>query len=91
MIYSDSRYANGKILKAQDSRSGINRTAVYRVFPNAATEFYNYTWVEGDRIDVVANNLLGSPSFWWRIMDFNPELVDPTNIPIGTVIRVPRG
>lgn len=90
MIYTDSRYAKGLILKAQDARTGDYKMTVYRKFPKVRTEFYNYTWVEHDRIDVVSNTLLGSPAHWWKIMDFNPEVMDPFNIPVGTVIRIPR-
>lgn len=90
MIYSDSRYAKGNVIKAQDSRTGDYRTTVYRVFPKVKSNFYYYTWVENDRIDIVASALLGSPSHWWKIMDFNPEIIDPFNIPVGTVLRIPR-
>jgi hypothetical protein len=89
MIYSDSRYANGAILKVQDARNEVYRLAVYRKFPTARANFYTYTWVEGDRIDRVAFDLLGSPTFWWKIMDFNPEILDPFSIPIGTSLRIP--
>jgi len=89
MIYSDSRYATGIVLKAQDARSGDYVTAVYRDWPVINSQFYYYTWVEGDRLDQVANLLLGSASFWWRIMDLNPEYLDPFSIPVGAVIRIP--
>jgi len=89
MIYSDSRYATGTILKAQDARSGEYVVAVYRNWPAIKTSFYYYTWVEGDRIDYVAQVLLGSSSFWWKIMDLNPEYLDPFTIPIGATIRIP--
>lgn len=89
MIYSDSRYATGKVLVAQDPRNGTYPRAVYRKFPTAKAGFYYYTWVEGDRIDQVSYELLGSSAFWWKIMDFNPEILDPFSIPIGAVIRIP--
>lgn len=91
MIYSDSRYANGLVFKAQDARTGMGRTTVYRQFPVDSSDFHHYTWVEGDRVDAVANDLMGSPLLWWRLMDFNPEVIDPFDIPIGTTIRIPRG
>jgi hypothetical protein len=91
LIYSDSRYADGIVLKALDARSNTPRTTVYRRFPSYTSQFFHYTWVEGDRIEAVATDLLGSPDAWWRIMDLNPEVIDPFEIPIGTVIRVPRG
>ena len=89
MIYSDSRYATGTIIKAQDARTQTYRLAVYRVFPKAKLNFYYYTWVANDRIDLVANHLLGSPAFWWKIMDANPEITDPFSISIGATIRIP--
>lgn len=91
MIYSDSRYADGVIFKAIDARNGTPKTTVYRHFPSYSTQYFHYTWVEGDRIDAVAFDLLGNPDMWWKIMDMNPEVIDPFDIPIGTVIRVPRG
>lgn len=91
MIFTDSRYADGTLVKAQDSRTGDYRLGVYRKFPTKKAPFYQYTWVEGDRIDMVANTLLGNPSFWWQIMDANPEVINPSNIPVGTVLRIPRG
>lgn len=89
MIYSDSRYAKGTVLKVQDPRNSVYRLAVYRKFPKARSDFYWYTWVQGDRIDLVANRLIGSPNFWWKIMDFNPEILDPFSIPIGANVRIP--
>jgi hypothetical protein len=90
MIYSDSRYSKGTVIVANDSRTNTYPTGVYRVFPKARTDYYSYTWVEGDRIDLVANYLLGTPFFWWKIMDFNPEIPDPFSISVGTVLRIPR-
>jgi hypothetical protein len=89
MIYADSRYASGTVVRAEDARNNTYQVAVYRNWPTIQSGFYAYTWVEGDRIDVVSNNLLGSPSFWWRIMDLNPELTDPFDIKPGTTIRIP--
>ena len=91
MIYSDSRYADGNVFKAQDARTGSGRLTVYRKFPTESSSFSHYTWIEGDRVDAVAHDLMGSGLLWWRLMDYNPEIVDPFDIPVGTVIRVPRG
>jgi hypothetical protein len=90
MIYSDSRYSNGYFFKAQDSRTGRYNTTVFRKFPVSRSDFYQYVWVERDRIDVVAQRVLGNANFWTKIMDFNPEISDPLNIAPGTVIRIPR-
>ena len=89
MNYADRRYAKGLVVKSEDPRNSVYRLGVYRKFPKARAQFYWYTWVEGDRIDQIASNLLGNPAFWWRIMDYNPEIIDPFSIPIGTTLRIP--
>jgi hypothetical protein len=90
MIYTDSRYANGKAFRANDARTSNYSIAVLRRFPIQQSEFFNYVWVERDRMDIVAQEFLGSPNFWWMIMDFNPEILDPFDIPVGTLIRIPN-
>ncbi|CAB4123864.1 hypothetical protein UFOVP45_43 [uncultured Caudovirales phage] len=89
MIFTDSRYATGRISKAHDARNNVFAVNVSRQFPTQSTRFFHYNWVENDRIDSVAYSLLGASSFWWMIMDFNPEIIDPFNIPVGTTLRVP--
>lgn len=90
MIYNDSRYATGRIFKAYDSRKQVFSTTVFRRFPTSTNTYSVYTWVERDRMDIVAEEFLGSPDSWWKIMDFNPEIIDPLNIPVGTIIRIPN-
>lgn len=89
MIFSDSRYADGTLITAFDSRKNNYAVGVFRQFPIETASFYYYTWNASDRIDLVALNLLGDVDLWWRIMDFNPEINDPVNIAAGTVIRIP--
>lgn len=90
MIFTDSRYADGIFLKAYDSRLSQYSDSVYRSFPNITEDYYYYVWVDKDRIDVIAHNLLGNADFWSKIMDVNPEIADPFTIPAGTTIRIPR-
>lgn len=89
MIYADSRYATGVAHVANDSRSGQYSTVVRRTFPTKTTNFFTYVWVQGDRIDLIASQFFGDPSYWWKIMDVNPEITNPFSIPIGTTIRIP--
>lgn len=92
MIFLNSRYANGPLAQVINPNSGKYTAAVYRRFPGIqAFAYYTYTWKEGDQIDSFAHAIYGSSSVWWRLMDANPEILDPFLIPPGTVIRVPRG
>lgn len=90
MIFLDSRYVDGKLFKARDARNQKYQVSVFRVFPTDLASYFIYEWVETDRIDNVAHRFLGSPNLWWRIMDFNPDIIDPFNISPGTPIRIPN-
>lgn len=90
MIFTDSRYATGVLVQAQDARTGFPKIAVFRQFPFAQTDFTYYTWTQRDRVDLLADRFFGDPSLWWVIMDFNPEQPNPMTIPVGTLIRIPN-
>lgn len=89
MIFSDSRYATGRVYKAYDATNDANLVTVMRRFPTSTSSFYYYAWVEGDRMENVSYQLLGSSNVWWKIMDYNPEILDAINIPVGSLLRIP--
>jgi hypothetical protein len=89
VIYSDSRYSDATIFKAYDARRASYQITAFRNFPQNSVGFRYYVWVEGDRMDIVANSLLGNANLWSSIMDYNPEIIDAFDIPVGTVLRIP--
>lgn len=89
MIYADSRYANANFYKTYVPRLNSNSVVVQRSFPSAASKFYYYQVSSGERIEQIAQATLGSSNSWSLIMDFNPEVINPFNIPIGTILRIP--
>jgi hypothetical protein len=95
MIYSDSRYSNpvtnpdGTIPKAWDAKRQEYHVVIRRNFPVYSTKFYLYEWKDGDRLDNLANKFLGNSQYWWKIMDLNPEIINPTTIVPGTLLRFP--
>jgi hypothetical protein len=89
MIYTDSRYADGIVVRSFDSRKLTYEVTLFRQFEESSSRFFYYTWTQRDRIDLVANELLGDPTLWWVIMDYNPEIANPLNIEIGAVLRIP--
>ena len=90
MIYLDSRYADGPLLRAWDARNSTYTVAVLREWPEYGTRYSIYEWVETDRLDLIAWKFLGSPNLWWRILDINPEILDATSIAPGTQLRIPN-
>lgn len=93
MIFLNSRYAQkySEVVTIYADDGSVSR-AVLRTPPASMgdVKWFEYLWREGDRIDLVASNLLGDPSLWWYLMDANPEIGDALSITPGTRIRVPR-
>jgi len=84
MIYSGSRYADGIAVVQPDDTVGIRR-----VFPRPTQAFVLYTWKVTDRLDVISAKKLGGPENWWKILDANPLIQNPSDILPGQQIRIP--
>lgn len=87
-ILPQSRYNQGALVRVPDSSGQYNLT-VFRQVPTASIPFTLYIWTEGDRVDLVSQQFYGNPALWWAIFDVNPELIDPLNVPAGTIVRIP--
>ena len=84
-----SRYSQGTLTRVSNS-NGVYNVTSYRPTPQSTTDYTLYTWKVLDRPDAVAAKLLGDPSLWWAIFDYNPEVINPLNVPPGTVLRIPK-
>lgn len=89
-IYLDSRYADGPLFKARDSRTGDYVATVFREWPSYSLAFFTYEVTEIDRIENIAVKFLGKSQLWWKIMDINPEILNPFSIAPGTELRIPN-
>ena len=90
-IYLDSRYVDGTLFKGKDARTNTYVNTVYRNWPNYGKKTFLYEVTEVDRIENISVKFLGNATFWWKIMDLNPEVLDPFNIAPGTLLRIPYG
>ena len=90
MIFLDSRYVDGTLVKAYDARTGTYELCVYRKWPSYSVQYFFYEWVETDRLDLLALRFFGNENTWWQILDINPEIIDPFDILPGTQIRIPN-
>lgn len=93
MIYLSSRYADSDVTFILDSRTGIAQATVIRETPEQdLAEQYgrSYFWRDGDRLDFLAYRFYGSSLDWWRILDANPEVLNPSQIAPGTLLRIPQ-
>lgn len=93
MIYLRSRYAESDVTYILDSRSGMPQATVLREPPEQELdEQYGrvYYWRDGDRLDDLAYQFYGTALEWWRILDANPEVLNPVQISPGTALRIPQ-
>ena len=93
MIYLNSRYAEEDVNYILDSRTGTAQATVLRaaVDQDLADQYGRvYFWREGDRLDALSFTFYGSSLDWWRILDANPEILNPAQITPGTALRIPQ-
>jgi nucleoid-associated protein YgaU len=91
MIYQSSRYYNQLIDYVSFVENEDELPIVFYTFDTQGT----ITWTEhvyqkGERLDQLSFQYYGRPDFWWVIPEYNPEIDDFSNIPPGTVLRIPR-
>lgn len=48
-----------------------------------------YVFQEDDRIDIIATQYYGKASLYWIICYMN-SIADPLNIPVGTILQLPK-
>lgn len=90
MLSPTSRYADGIFGVVVDVHAEQPTLYAYRNFNvPEKVKYYVYTMKIGDRVDVLASVIYGKPELWHKIMDVNPEILEPFSIAPGTVIRIP--
>ena len=71
---------------ADTIRFGLRQTPVY---PSSADKVYTVPARQAGRLDLIANAFYGTTELWWVIADAN-NMTDPmTELPAGTVLRIP--
>lgn len=90
-IKKGSRYEYSTVdflpIKSDESMSAV----VFYEFPDTSLiTYYEHTFVDGERLDQIAQRYYSRPDLWWLITDYNPQITDILNIPTGTILRIPR-
>ena len=88
MIGNNSRYVSNPVVLLDTDRGPIV-TIAPRPPEVKVIQFTFVRLQDGDRLDLMAKHLFGDESQWWRIADANPEILDWSDVPIGTILRVP--
>lgn len=58
--------------------------------PKSDVTYYLHRVGAGDTLLNLAARTLGSDRRWWEIADINPQVKFPTDIEVGTVLRLPK-
>jgi hypothetical protein len=59
------------------------------LLPDSSDIFVTITSTYQHRMDLLSNNVYGTPDLWWVICEYN-NIQDPlSQLTIGTVLRVP--
>lgn len=88
MINTTSRYKNATVTQVEDFR-GVHLSVNPAAPVSFAFEFTYYMVEMDDEIDTLADYFLGSGQLWWVLANANPEILDWTNLEVGTIIRIP--
>lgn len=88
---NDSRYYDSTIDYFAFTASGENYPVMFYEFSDLGkTNYIDYAWKQGDRLDNLATTYFLFPTRWWIIAEFNPKISDWLNVAPGTNIRIPR-
>jgi nucleoid-associated protein YgaU len=92
MIRRSSRYYDGPLYQAVHKYTGVYNIVVDRKWPvSTLVKYIEHTWEYGDSFALLADKYLKDPNLWWKILEANPNIMDPFAISPGYTIRVPYG
>jgi nucleoid-associated protein YgaU len=92
MIERVSRYYDGSLTQTPDKYTDEFVISVFRRFSDSKeVNYITYTWKDGDNLSRLSEVFGVGAKYWWEIMEINPEIQDPFDIPAGTILRVPYG
>ena len=90
-IFKGSRYEYSTVDFFATEPNGVENPVVFYTFSELGlVRYWIHEYVEGERLDQIAYKYYQKPEYWWIIPEYNPELEDITNIPSGTLLRIPN-
>ena len=82
----ENMFSNGYIIDLGDGRQLLKVDPV--VYTPSAAKDITHTFIQGDSLDALAYKHYGN-SKWWHILGYVNGIVDPFDIPIGTILLIP--
>lgn len=89
-IFQGSRYEYSTVdFFSTTAEGNENAVVFYDSYFTPTFSYTEHTYTVGERLDAISYQYYSRPDLWWLILDYNPEISDPQNIPAGTIIRIP--
>jgi nucleoid-associated protein YgaU len=57
---------------------------------SSETAYVQYITKEGDTFERIAAKLFNDGTRYWEIAEINPQIYFPDELPVGTLVRLPR-
>jgi hypothetical protein len=90
-IHSGSRYSDAVVDYFSKEEYGTATPIVIYAFDSLErVSFFTHIYSQGETLHALSQKYFRRPDLWWTIAEYNPEIVDFTNIPTGTIMRIPR-
>ena len=88
MIYENSRYARGYLLKDKKDE-GYYLAPQPMQYETKSTDLI-YQFEAGDRLDLVSKKFYGNPNYKWIILQANPQYMSELEIKKGDILVIPN-
>lgn len=84
-----SRYTPYRLILDQDENLKYHETFNNtEIIESDKDTYVTVDQLNENRLDIIARDAYGYPTYWWIIAHAN-KIIDPFDIPIGTVLRIP--
>ena len=88
-IYEGSRYTNVYAYQEEHKGKTVMAFRNRSLTPIDNRESTQHTWIQSDRLDLLANQYYGETQYWWFILDANPMYMRESDIQNGDVLLIP--
>ena len=88
-IFEDSRYVTAPIVALADS-AGVYHATLLKHVADVHAAYDVMVSEEGDTFATVAWDAYRDAEQWWRVADLNDHIFYPDDLPVGSLVKVPR-
>lgn len=89
-ITSGSRYEKSIVDFFHKKENGATYPIILYSFDDLTNiSFFYHIYRTGETLHSLSQKYLRTPSMWWAIAEYNPEVTDVLHITDGTLLRIP--